>query len=191
MQNKLNIFEKPGYWCGELGYRPGFDGIGYKDFAIHQVKVDYIMSRKPKGKVVDIGCAFGYIVKRLRDKSIDAWGVDVSQYALSKAPDEAKPYLKQASADNLPFGDKEFDIAFSASTFEHLPPEIVPKAIAEAVRVAKRGIIAVTPGDAPHFDEDITHQTKQPLAWWRKQFPPEFEIRNDADEEWLSVEAVK
>lgn len=191
MQNKLNIFEKPGYWCGELGYRPGPDGIGYRDFAIHQVKVDYIMSRKPKGKVVDIGCAFGYIVKRLRDKSIDAWGVDVSQYALSKAPDEAKPYLKQASADNLPFGDKEFDIAFSASTFEHLPPEIVPKAIAEAVRVAKRGIIAVTPGDAPHFDEDITHQTKQPLAWWRKQFPPEFEIRNDADEEWLSVEAVK
>jgi len=180
-----NTFEKPEYWCGELGYRPGANGIGYRDFPINQVKVDYVLSRKPRGKVLDIGCALGYLVKRLRDKGIDAWGIDISQYALSQAPDEVKPYLKLASAACLPFKDKEFDIAFSASTFEHLPPETVPKAISEAVRVAGRGIIAVTPGDDPHFDEDITHRTKQPLSWWRIQFPPEFEIRRDADENWL------
>lgn len=179
------VFEKPEYWCGELGYRPGPDGIGYRDFPIHQIKVDCILSRRPRGKVLDIGSAYGYIVKRLRDKKVDAWGVDISKYALGQAPDEIKPYLKLASADNLPFKNKEFDIAFSASTFEHLPPEIVPKAITEAVRVAERGIIAVTPGDDPHFDQDITHQTKQPLSWWRSQFPPQFEVRNDADEQWL------
>lgn len=189
MQNKLSVFEKPEYWCGELGYRPGPDGIGYRDFPIHQVKVIYILSRKPMGKVLDIGCAMGYCVARLRKRGVDAWGVDVSKYALSQASDEVKPYLKLASADNLPFKDKEFDIAFSASTFEHLPSEILAKAIAEVVRVAKRGIIAVTPGDDPYFDEDITHRTKQPLSWWRGQFPPEFEVRNDADEQWLKKTA--
>jgi len=183
-----NIFEKPEYWCGDLGYRPGPDSIGYRDFAINQVKVDYILSRKP-GRVLDIGCGFGYIVERLRKSGVDAYGIDVSNYALSQAPDEVKPYLKFASANSLPFGDKEFDIAFSASVFEHLPPEILQKAISEAVRVAKRGIIAVTPGDDPHFDEDITHQTKQPLSWWRDQFPPEFETLNDADEEWVKLQA--
>ena len=179
-----NIFEKPEYWCGELGYRPGPFGSGYTDFPINQVKADYILRREPRGKVLDIGCAYGYIVKKLRAKGIDAWGVDISQYALSKAPEVVKPYLKHASADRLPFGDKEFDIAFSASTFEHMPQTMVAKAISEAVRVAGRGIIAVTPGTAPHFDEDITHRTKQPLSWWREQFPPEFEVRNDADEAW-------
>lgn len=182
---KADVFEKPEYWCGAIGYRPGPDGIGYRDFPIHQVKVDYILSRKPRGKVLDIGCAYGYIVKRLRDKKVDALGVDISQYALGQAPDEVKDYLKLASVDSLPFGDKEFDIAFSASTFEHLPAETLSKAISEAVRVAERGIIAVTPGDDPHFDEDVTHQTKQPLSWWRSQFPPQFEVRSDADERWL------
>ena len=179
-----NIFEKPEYWCGELGYRPGPFGSGYTDFPINQVKADYILHKEPRGKVLDIGCAYGYIVKKLRAKGIDAWGVDISQYALSKAPEVVKPYLKHASADRLPFGDKEFDIAFSASTFEHMPQTMVAKAISEAVRVAVRGIISVTPETTPNFDEDITHRTKQPLSWWREQFPPEFEVRNDADEAW-------
>ncbi|GAH77178.1 unnamed protein product, partial [marine sediment metagenome] len=151
----------PEYWCGELGYRPGPDGIGYRDFPIHQTKVDYILSTKLRGKVVDIGCAMGYIVARLRKAGVDAWGVDVSRYALSHAPEEVKPYLKLASADSLPFHNKEFDMAVSFSAFEHLPPAMVAKAIAEVVRVANRGVISVTPGDDPHFDEDVTHQTKQ------------------------------
>lgn len=180
-----NIFDDEGYWCGELGYRPGTDGMGYRDFPIHQVKVDYILRRQPRERVLDCGAAFGYIVKRLRDKGIDAWGIDISQYALSQAPEEVKAYLMHGSIGSLPWPDQSFDMVTSFSTLEHLPPEILPKAISEIKRVAGRGIIAVTPGDDPHFDEDITHQTKEPLSWWRSQFPPEFEVRNDADEEWL------
>jgi len=183
---KSNIFEKAEYWYGELGYRPP----GYSDFPIHQVKVNYILSKEPKGKVLDIGCAFGYIVKRLRDKGIDALGIDISQYALSQAPEDVKPYLKHGPADNLPWPNEYFDMVVTFGTLEHLDSEILPKAISEIKRVASRGIIAVTPGDNPYFDGDITHQTKQPLSWWRKQFPPEFEVRSDANEEWLTTIAM-
>jgi len=186
-KNRDSIFQKREYWCGELGYRPGPDGIGYRDFPIHQVKVDYILSRKPQGKVLDIGCAMGYLVRRLHKAGVDAWGIDVSRYALSQAPTDVKPYLKLGSAEHLPFNDKEFDMAVSFSTFEHLPPEMVTRAVMEAGRVANWGIISVTPGDDPHFDEDITHKTKQPLSWWRMQFPAKFEVRNDADEEWVKT----
>lgn len=180
-----DIFESPNYWCGELGYRPGPDDIGYQDFPIHQVKVEHILARQPRGKLLDIGCAFGYIVKRLRDKGIDAWGIDISQYALSQAPEEAKPYLKHGSADNLPWPDKYFDMVVTFGVLEHLASEILPKAVSEIKRVASRGIIAVTPGDDPYFDNDITHQTKQPLSWWRTQFPADFEVRSDANEGWI------
>lgn len=190
-KEQKDIFDNPEYWCGNLGYRPGPDGIGYRDFPLNQIKVDYIMERHPKGKILDVGCAMGYLVGRLRAKGIDAWGVDISQYAINHAPDGIKPYLKVASADAIPFKDNEFDIVFSASTLEHLPPDIVLKAISEIKRVGHRGIIAVTPGTDPHFDEDATHRMKQSLSWWRVQFPPEFEVRSDADEAWLKTRQLR
>jgi ubiquinone/menaquinone biosynthesis C-methylase UbiE len=187
ISREQSIFNNPEYWCGELGYRPGPDGIGYRDFPINRIKADYIMSKAGRGKTLDIGCAMAFLVKRLRDRGVDAWGIDISEYAISHGPEDVKPYLKVGSAGKLPWDDKEFDMVVSFSTFEHLPKGIVRKAISEAIRVGKKGIISVTPGDRPYFDEDITHQTKEPLSWWRKQFPPEFEVRNDADEEWQKV----
>jgi len=186
-KEQKDIFNKPEYWCGNLGYR----APGYSDFPINGVKVDYIMERHPKGKILDVGCAMGYLVGRLRAKGVDAWGIDISQYAINHAPDGIKPYLKVASTGAIPFKDNEFDIIFSASTLEHLPPDIVLKAISEIKRVGLRGIIAVTSSTDPHFDEDVTHKTKQPLSWWRAQFPPEFEVRSDSDEAWLKTRQLK
>lgn len=182
-----SVFDKPEYWCGELGYRPGPDGVGYRDFPLNRVKADYIMSKAARGKTLDIGCAMGFLVKRLRDRGVDARGLDISEYAISHAPADVKPYLVSGSAEKLPWGDKELDMVVSFSTLEHLPEDILARAISEAVRVGKRGIISVTPGNSPHFDEDATHRTKRPLSWWREQFPPEFEVRSDADEEWTKV----
>lgn len=180
-----DIFESKDYWCGPLGYRPGKDGQGYKDFGVNEIKAGYISAHNPQGKIIDIGCAFGYIVMKLRAMDFDAWGVDISKYALSQAPPEVKPYLKLASAENLPFADNEFDIAFSSSTFEHLDEAILGRAIKETTRVARRGIISLTPGEDPNFDQDITHKTKRPLSWWKQQFPPEFEVRDDANKNWV------
>ena len=184
-KEEMKVFENPDYWCGQLGYRPGRDGVGYQDFPVHQLKVEYILAGEPSGKLLDIGCAFGYIVKRLREEGIDAFGIDISQYALSQAPEDIKPYLKQGSVDNLHWPDRCFNMVVTFSVLEHIDPAILPKAISEIKRVAGKGIIAVTPGDDPHFDEDVTHQTKQPLSWWRKQFPPQFEVLDDATERWL------
>ena len=37
---------------------------------------------KPGDKVLDIGCAKGYLIKEFLDKKIDAYGLDISKYAL-------------------------------------------------------------------------------------------------------------
>ena len=185
-----NIFDDPTYWCGGLGYRPDARGVGYQDFPIHQVKINHILSKKP-GRVLDVGCAMGYLVSRLRRAGVDAWGLDISQYALGQAPDDVKQFLVHGSADKLPWGDNSFDMVVTFGTLEHLPSEILLKAISEIKRVANRGIIAVTPGDDPCFDNDITHRTKQPLSWWKNQFPPEFDVRSDANEEWLNRKKLK
>lgn len=170
-------------WCPGL---PADDGIGYRDFPVNEQRVKYILSKQP-GKVLDIGCAMGYLVKKLRAAEVDAWGCDVSRYALAQAPDDVRPYLRYASAHRLPYADKEFDFVVSFSTFEHLSYDQLQWAADEVLRVAQRGIIAVCPGDDPHFDEDATHEIKRPLEWWRRLFPPAFEVLTDRDEDWTKL----
>ena len=185
-----NIFNSEHYWCGQLGYRPDPHNVGYRDFEINAIKADYIASKGPES-VLEVGCAMGYLVGRLRRKNIDAYGVDVSGYAVGKAPTDVRGFLTVGSVDSLPFADKAIDMVVCFSTLEHIPTEKLDAAIRELRRVAEWGIVAITPGDDPHFDEDITHRTKRPLSWWRKQFPKRFEVISDNDEEWAKLKQVK
>jgi len=42
-------------------------------------------------KTLEIACAKGYIVEEWRKLGIDAWGIDISQYAIDEASEEVKP----------------------------------------------------------------------------------------------------
>src|SRR3546814_13939584 len=70
---------------------------------------------RPGDRVLDIGCAKGFLVKDLRDAlpGLAVWGLDVSGYALRNAVPDARPYLLQGSCDALPFPDAPFRLALS------------------------------------------------------------------------------
>src|SRR5581483_11386497 len=42
-------------------------------------------------RVFDAGCAIGMLVESLRDRGVDAWGADISEYAISKARPDLRP----------------------------------------------------------------------------------------------------
>ncbi len=182
-----STFDNPAYWCGELGYRPGPFGQGYFDFPNHELKVEYIMQKYQPKSVLDIGCAMGFIVKRFRDKGVDAWGIDISTYALDKSPVEVKPFLRRGSATSLPWHDKHFDFGVSFGTLEHLSSDEVTKAIGEIKRVCQRGLVAVGTSEDIHFDTDQTHRTKMPLEWWQKQFGEGWEVIQENAEIWIDL----
>src|SRR3990167_10749403 len=140
---QYDIFNLPEYWNGMQGsYRPDASGIGYRDFPINDTRADYILSKHP-GSVLDLGCGGGFIIKRLRARGVDAWGVDISQYCIDHfAPEEVKPYIKISNLTKLPFSDNQFDWGFSMGVLEHLTPEDVETACVEINRVCKQGIIA-------------------------------------------------
>jgi len=71
---------------------------------------------------LDIGCAKGFLVKAFRDLGIEAWGVDVSEYALSSAPDDIRPNLHKVDLNRepLPFEDQYFDFITFLGTIEYL-----------------------------------------------------------------------
>jgi glycosyltransferase involved in cell wall biosynthesis/2-polyprenyl-3-methyl-5-hydroxy-6-metoxy-1,4-benzoquinol methylase len=184
------VYDKPEYWCGPLGYRPGSDGKGYKDFNVNHIRVNYIKKFKPEN-VLDIGCAMGFLVGRLRKLGIEATGMDISKYAIEHS--EVKPYLKQHDISKpWPYADQSVDLVVSFATLEHLTPEECDRTIKEIARVAKRAIVSVGVEGDEDFDGDTTHKTKRPLQWWVDQFkkymePVRFVIMGDSKAEWLAI----
>jgi len=85
----------------------------------------------PEQKIVDIGCAEGLTFKGWDRKNITS--VDLDLYDL--------PNFVRANAENLPFNDKEFEVAVLGEILEHSDNPI--KVIKEAMRVAKRVVITV------------------------------------------------
>jgi cyclopropane fatty-acyl-phospholipid synthase-like methyltransferase len=84
-----------------------------------------------KGRILDVGCAKGFLVKMLREMGVESYGVDVSEYAISNAPSNIKPYLYRVDVERerIPFHDEFFDFVISVSTFEHLHARRLPFAL--------------------------------------------------------------
>lgn len=108
-------------------------------------------SLKPGDRVLDIGCAKGFLVKDLLSLGIDAYGIDVSTYALMNCEPEVIGRLHLGSAEHLPFPDNSFAAVLSINTIHNLTRDNCIKAISEMERLAPgNGFIQV---DSYHTEE--------------------------------------
>jgi len=107
---------------------------------------------KPGDRVLDIGCAKGFLVKdlMLMCPGLDVQGVDISSYAIENCEPEVKDRVKVANAIDLPFPDGSFKAAIAINSLHNLEPDLCKAAIKEMLRVSPHaGYIQV---DA-YFDE--------------------------------------
>jgi SAM-dependent methyltransferase len=92
---------------------------------------------RPGMTVVDIGC--GSLGLRALEPDLDITGVD-----LSPRPEYPGPFVQADATARLPFEDGRFDLAYSSSVIEHVPPER-RKAFANELRRVARGWSVQTP----------------------------------------------
>ena len=118
--------------------------------------------------VADVGCAYGLLVEALCDRGVDAYGFDISPYAVSNARVDMKGRLKVHSIlDDLPLhGGKKYDLVVCIEVLEHLPPEHADRAVAVLCAASDRVIFSSSPDD---FDEP-THFNVLPTEAWVKLF---------------------
>lgn len=90
-------------------------------------------------RVLDVGCAKGFLVKAFKDLGIETWGVDVSNYAISSAPDDIRSHLHKVdlNKDALPFEDDSFDFVTFCGSIEYLTNH--KHALCEINRVLRQG----------------------------------------------------
>jgi SAM-dependent methyltransferase len=94
---------------------------------------------KPGDRVLDVGCAKGFLVKDLMKvcPGLEAFGVDVSEYAVTHCEPEIVGRLHVGNATRLPFPDKSFDAVLAINTIHNLDREGCLQALREIERVGR------------------------------------------------------
>lgn len=114
--------------------------------------------------VLDVGCAKGFLVECLRERGVEAYGLDFSDYAISQVRDDIRRYCWVGSAaDPL---TRSYDLIFCNEVCEHLSEADANEAIRQMTSHAEAVLFSSTPG---HFD-DPTHVNVRPIIDWLRLF---------------------
>ena len=135
---------------------------------------------------LDAGCAKGFLVEQLRDRGVDAEGVDISDFAVSEAREDIRPHLRVGSVAE-PFG-RRYDLIINTEVLEHLQPADCERAVANICAHTDDVLFSSTPTE---FDE-ATHINVRPAEYWAELFLRHGLVRDvDYDASYIAWWAVR
>lgn len=117
---------------------------------------------KKGAKILDIGCAKGYLVYDLVQQGMDAYGVDISEYALHCCPPPIRNRLWIADIKDPYWAsdieDNEYDLVVSMITLPNLNKVECINALKEIERIGKNAFVTV--------DSWETKEQRQRMLGW-------------------------
>ena len=156
---------------GGLTYHPKYWVNVVKDF------VEYYKI-KPDAKILDVGCAKGYMVYDFKRQypGLEMHGVDISEDAIKNCHPEVKDNLQVGKAESLKFEDNYFDLVISINTVHNLELKDCVDSIKEISRVSKGNSFITV--DAYNSDEEkermfkwnLTAKTIMSTNDWKDKF---------------------
>ena len=144
-----------------------------------------VVARLHPSTALDAGCAIGFLVKSLRERGVDAEGLDISSWAITQVPPDTRPYCRQGLVtDELPH---DYDVITCIEVLEHLAPAQAEAAVGNLCRHGQLVLFSSTP---VHFDE-VTHINVRPPDYWAGLFARHGFYRDfDFDGGFISPDAV-
>lgn len=122
-------------------------------------------------------CSKGFLVKAMRMLYREAYGVDISEYAIDASDKDIKPFLQLINpGDKLPLiNNRKYDWLIAKDVLEHVPYDHLEATLKNIRAACKFAFIVVPLGNngkyvIPEYELDITHQIREDLNWWKDLF---------------------
>lgn len=150
-------------------------------------RANWLISKYGCCRILDVGAGCGFLVKTLRDKGCDAYGLEISDYAISNSC--CPSHVRHGDAKNMPFASGFFRVVHSNGLFGY--DEDVQAIWRECKRVGKLQEHNID------YDDDIPeHQLVviKPKSWWDNQLYPKiliagttFDGKRDVFDRWWTA----
>ena len=189
------------YWDTLDGGNGYTDSVMWQDIAhilaeIFTVDREAGVDRAGEHRHVDVGCAYGFLVRHMRRRGIESWGLDYSRYALSQAPEDVRENLRffdLTKRDLSFFGSKTFTLLSCFETLEHIEEQYCAQAVQHLWSLLRPGgtaALAICVEGQPGWDTDPTHVTVRPREFWDSHlanvgFEPDHQAEDDLRRWWL------
>jgi GT2 family glycosyltransferase/glycosyltransferase involved in cell wall biosynthesis len=125
---------------------------------------DRIVAEIGPASALDAGCALGLLVEQLRERGVDAEGVDISEYAIGAAHESVREHVRVGSVAE-PFG-RRYDLIVSIEVLEHMPREEAERAVANFCAHSDDVLFSSSPLD----HKEATHFNVNPPGYWAELF---------------------
>ena len=135
---------------------------------------------------LDAGCAMGILVGELRNLGVEAWGIDISEYAIGAVNSEIKKYCSLGSvAEPL---NRNYSLISCIEVLEHLPSQEAELAVENLCKHTDDILFSSTPFEY----KEATHINVQPPEYWVELFAQQGFFRDvDFDASFISPWSIR
>ena len=147
--------------CGELPYERSEHWINFFGGIARRIADDF----QPQ-TTLDAGCAIGLLVEALQQNGVEAYGFDVSEWAIKQMPSRYARFVKKDSILNSKAFEKKFDLVTCIEVLEHLQPSEADIAVENLCSWGNIVIFTSSPDDYA----ETTHFNVQQPGYWAEKF---------------------
>src|ERR1035441_6287233 len=157
IENLQKLYDKDYYahGCGPLPY----ERSAHWTNAFALIADQLVRSLQPR-RVLDAGCAMGFLVEAFWDRGVECSGIDLSPYAISQVRRDVQPYCRVDSLTNAIL--ERYDLITCIEVLEHIPSAQAEIVMANLCQAANIILFSSNPSD---FVEP-THCNVRPTIYW-------------------------
>lgn len=149
---------------------------------------NFIKQKYPGKKILDYGCAKGFLVHALRLLDVESYGYDTSQYALKNCKPEIKQYLF-SKKEQIP----QIHVIIIKDVLEHFTEKQLDGELKWMHNICFQMMVVVPLGEnnkyrIPEYGFDKTHILKENEDWWINKFRSNNFI---IDEFYYKIDCIK
>jgi 2-polyprenyl-3-methyl-5-hydroxy-6-metoxy-1,4-benzoquinol methylase len=115
--------------------------------ATFNLRLDLVKSFVQKGKLLDVGCATGYLLEAAKEKGFDVYGVEFSEYSAQLAKQKfGNEKIHNGILEDSPFANGFFEVITMFDLIEHVR---IPQVVLEKARelLSENGLIMISTPD--------------------------------------------